>query len=161
VENGYTVTARTGDWQISRSSPAGGNPQPSIFSRSTNAQVSLEGPLFHLISFQTNDGSINSGISTATYSIEGFLNNTLVLSGSGTVSPDWEANSNPNPLQPLDRILISFNIGQTTSYGIDNIQLQAVPEPSFYFLLATFVGVFLIRSFCGHCYGFIRFGRGL
>jgi hypothetical protein len=144
LESGYAVTAISGEWQISRSS-SGGNLPPAIFSRSSNSQIEIVGPIFSLIDFETNDGSLNSGISTATYQLEGFLNNNLVLTGMGNVSPNWEANSSPNSLQPLDRLRISFNLGQTTGYGIDNIRIQAVPEPSYIGVLSVLAIAFWRR----------------
>ena len=81
------------------------------------------------MSFETNDASIASGISTASYSVEGFLNGLSVLLGGGAVSPQYETNLSPDAGQLLDRLLITFDRGSTSSYNIDNIDIEPIPEP--------------------------------
>ena len=127
VENGYSVTALTNGWREAHSN---GNGAPSIFSAGDNEQIEIVGGFFQLLSFETDDAAISEGTSSASYNIDGFLNGSLVLSGAGAVSPEFQVNLSPDPNQTLDRLLITFDAGSTSSYNIDNIQLRAVPEPS-------------------------------
>ena len=127
LEDSYTVTSTQGTWQEGHLS---GNPTPSIFSSSVVSQIEVAGgPDFFLLSFETDDASIGVGTSTASYSVEGFLDGVSVLLGGGAVSPQYETNLSPDAGQLLDRLLITFARGSAFSYNIDNIEIEPIPEP--------------------------------
>lgn len=142
VENGFTVTSTVGMW---REGHLSGNPNPSIFSSTDIAQIEIAGPLFNWLSFQTNDGRITSGTSSATYEVEGFLNDVSVLIHTAFVSPQYETNFSPDTSQSLDRLLVTFSRGETSTYNIDNIELRIIPEPSRALLCLLGLGAVLAR----------------
>ncbi len=128
-EAGFNVAASSGNFQVGK---AFGNPTPSIFSGSQTSSVDVTeiGPGTFTFS-QVDLGNAGGGVPS--YTIQGFLNNALVLSTSGSLTAPFTFTtvSSPNSNQQLSLLRISFNRGTTSSYNIDNIGVNvAVPEPS-------------------------------
>ena len=143
TESGITVTPLSGTWNQAFNV---GNPVPSIWtSNSTGSFEVTTGGTFTFLSFDLGTG----GGSGPSYSIEGYLNSILVLSGSGS-NPDslFHTILSPDSLQNLDRLVIAATLGQTSSANIDNIALGAgseVPEPGTWVLLTGGLGLMLAR----------------
>jgi hypothetical protein len=134
TEAGITVTPLSGVWNQAFNV---GNPVPSIWLDSATGSLEFTtGGIFTFLSFDMGTG----GGSGPSYSIEGYLNNVLVLSDSGS-NPDnaFHTIFSLDSLQNLDRLVIAATLGQTTSANIDNIVLgggSQVPEPGTWVLLA-------------------------
>jgi hypothetical protein len=128
-ENGYTVTATTGDW---RKAFLFGNPVPDIFSASDVASVTITNAS-SLFTFNSADlGNANS-IGAPTYSFQGFLGATQEFSSTGAMPTTavFATFASPNTSAIIDRLVITINRGGTSSYNIDNINVSAaVPAPA-------------------------------
>jgi hypothetical protein len=128
TEGIFTVTPTLGAWQEAH---AFGNPVPDIFSGSTSAAVEVTRSPGGQFTFTSVDlGNANS-IGFPTYSIQGFLGASMVLSTSGSLpaSAGFVMIGSPNTSQALDRLDITMNRGTTSTYNIDNIVGFAVAVP--------------------------------
>jgi hypothetical protein len=135
-EGGFTVSPIAGTWLKGHSF---GNPVPSIFGvPPTPALVRVTDTTTGLFTFSSVDlaGLTNS---SATYSVEGFRNNSSVLVTSGTLSIANVFFNIPSPdsLAVLDRLDISISPNSASSFNVDNVVLNhVVPEPATFGLLA-------------------------
>lgn len=141
VESGFTVTPTTGIW---KKGFGFGNPVPSIFSPSATASITVTGGTFDLISFDFGNANNLSGL---TWSAAGFLNNVQVLSGSGNGPSTvmFITVPSPNSAALLDTLVLTGNLGNTSSYNFDNIVLSSVPEPS---TITFFAMGLVLAGFC-------------
>ena len=135
-EGGFTVTPITGDWRVSQ---VIGSPIPSIFGSPPGlATVRVTDSVTGLFTFSSVNLAGNL-TPTATYTVEGFRNNSSVLVTSGTlnIANVFFNIVGPNPATVLDRLDISISPNTTTSFNVDNIVLnRVVPEPSTLALIA-------------------------
>ena len=139
VELGFTVSDTSGGWVEGH---AFGNPVPSIFN-ATDAVgvVDVIENTVGLFTFASVDlGNANSGAGTSiSYLIEGLFMGGTVFSTSATIGSQgaFTTIASPNASAVLDTLQISINGTNTTSYNIDNINVEAVPEPASLFLLGA------------------------
>jgi hypothetical protein len=144
TEDGITITPLSGDW---RQAFNVGNPIPSIFTFSDTASLEVTtGGVFTFVSFDLGTG----GYAGPAYSFDGYLNNSLVLSGSGVNPNNSFATILSNTLVSLDRLVITTNIANlTTSANIDNIVLAVpggeIPEPTTWAMIAGGLGLVFLR----------------
>ena len=133
VEGNYTVTVNTGNWFEAF---LNGNPTPDIFGNSRVGSVDVTENTTGLFQFSSVDlDDASSG--GFTYSINGFLSGSNVLSFGGTFpGGSFPTIASTNPLQVLDRLNIQIN-STTTSYNVDNIVVRTVPEPATLGLVLT------------------------
>jgi hypothetical protein len=137
TEDGFIVNPTTGSWEQGFNF---GNPTPSIFSGSSTASITITGGLFTFSSFDFGNGNSFDGL---TWSVAGFLSGTQVLTGSGNgpVISEFETIASPNTSTTLDTLVLTANLGNTTSFNFDNIVLidagSAVPEPAAISLVAA------------------------
>jgi hypothetical protein len=150
----FTVTPSDSDWSQGFFF---GNPVPAIFTHSSTAFVDVT---------LTNPGPFtfagvdlaNGGSGSSTYTIEGLLGGSPVLTESGSLGVfSFTTIGSPNASQPLDTLRISIDRGTTSSLTIDNIRVTAaleavVPEPS-----TAIVAVFGAMAFLA--YGWSRHRR--
>jgi hypothetical protein len=132
-EGGYTVTPTAGSWQVAK---AFGNPTPDIFSASSVATVAVMSNSSGIFTFNKVDlGSASSGTNVP-YTITGLLGASTQFTISGSTLPGnaFATISNPNPAITIDKLRITMNIGNTSSYNIDNIDVA--PEPSAFAAMA-------------------------
>jgi hypothetical protein len=126
VESGFNVIPFAGTWQEAH---LFGNPIPDIFGINDVASIQVTGMVsFTFASVDLADGFFGSCTVCATFSITGFLNNNPVLNMGGTTSTVFQTFLSSNSSQALDRLVITMNKG-TATYNIDNIVVNAVPEP--------------------------------
>jgi hypothetical protein len=124
TESGFTVTPVGGRWSKAFFF---GNPVPDIFCDACApgivAVTSDSGPFM----FESVDVG-NPGNDPVNFSIEGFLNGILQFSQAGTLtSPDiFQTFSSDRPNVVIDSLTISLT---GSDYNIDNIVVDAVPEP--------------------------------
>lgn len=144
TEDGITVAPLSGFWQQAFNV---GNPIPSIFTFSSTASLEVTtGGVFTFVSFDLGTG----GSAGPAYSFDGYLNNALVLTGSGTNPNNAFATIAGNTLVSLDRLVIMTDIANlTSSANIDNIVLSVpggeVPEPTTWAMIAGGLGLVLLR----------------
>ncbi|MEJ6719015.1 MAG: hypothetical protein QNK82_11045 [Akkermansiaceae bacterium] len=149
VEESFSVSVISGDW---REGHMFGNPIPNILgvSASTPFTASIEviENTTGLFWFESVDLA-GHGRPTATYTIEGFLGSSMVLSSSGilTSANSIVTISSPNASQIMDTLIIEITPNSTSSFNVDNIVVTAVPEPSAVFLsILGFILLFRFRS---------------
>ncbi len=126
IEGNFTVTVNTGEWLEAHMN---GNPVPDIFGRSAVGSVDVTENTTGLFTFTSVDlDDASSG--GFTYSINGFLDTVNVLSFGG-VFPGGQFPTivSPEDTQVLDTLNIQIN-STTSSYNIDNIVVDTVPEPA-------------------------------
>lgn len=126
IEGDFTVTPTAGSWFFAQMN---GNPIPDIFSNSTQSSVevveNLDG-LFTFSSVELDDAS-SGGFD---FLIEGYRNGLITFSIGGPYpGGQFTAINNPNPGIVIDALLISID-SNTSSYNIDNIVVDTIPEPS-------------------------------
>ena len=74
---------------------------------------------------------------TADFIIQRFRNDSLILSPMGTNIPNgFTTFTSPNTSMGLDHLDIQITADQTSSYNIDNIAVNTVPEPATVVLLS-------------------------
>lgn len=132
-EGGYTITATSGQWFEGHSY---GNPVPDIFSGPIYQPVSStievtkdDGGYFHFVSV---DASSNSA-STGTLEVLGYHDGNLEFAMGAGFSSDstFETKSNPFDFGYYNKIDFTLAPGDgVTSMNLDNIVLNAVPEPA-------------------------------
>ena len=145
AESGFTVSAAAGDWAVRTNY---GNPEPFIYfvnptgqlTNSAQIEVTAGGELF---TFESVD--LYSSVTPIPFLFVGFLNSDAVLNQSGTVPNTFgrfaTVTGNLSPLIDTLRITL-FNPATPqcpncggNPVGLDNIVLNAVPEPSTALLL--------------------------
>jgi hypothetical protein len=142
TEGTFIVTPTAGTWQEAH---LFGHPVPDIFGNSASATIKVTETASRLFLFSSVDFA-DAGSGGATYSIQGLLNNSTVFSfNGGPVPGSFVTIANQNSLQQIDTLFITMNRSRST-YNIDNIALQEVPEPAT-FALAGFslMGLMLCR----------------
>lgn len=138
-EVGFNVNVFSGTWVEAHNF---GNPVPDIFSSSASASVNVTkqgGGTFDFLGVDLGNANTLPGLN---FLIEGRLSNVVLFSQTGTLPALAQFNSilSLNSATAIDSLRITMNIGQTTSYNIDNISVQpvaTVPEPSSLLLLGT------------------------
>lgn len=134
TEGNFTVTPTEGDWFVGQ---LFGNPTPSIFagpiSQLTTSSINVTENTTKLFTFASVDLTSNAARGSE-FSIQGFLNNQLVLSTTGTIDLNNSFTTIPstNSQQILDSLQIILTPApEVSSLNLDNINVTtAVPEPS-------------------------------
>lgn len=142
VESGYTVSPILGEWHEAHGF---GNPVPDIYGGPIGAP--LPGAVMvtgvGLFTFGSVDLASNNGISV--YNFEGFLGGVLQFSEAGVVPAGFgpfffTTFSSLFSGVPIDSLTIELApdlAGGTTSFNLDNIVVNPVPEPGTLMLLGT------------------------
>jgi hypothetical protein len=145
TEGNFTVTPTGGSWfqgQIF------GNPTPSIFAGPVGSpsvsSIRVEETSNGIFTFGGVDLTSNGAPGTS-YTIQGFLNSTLVLSQTVTINSvnTFETIASSDTSMLLDELTITGTPGSNvTSFNIDNIEVSesnasAAPEPATLTLLGT------------------------
>ena len=139
VELGFTVSDTTGGWVEGQ---VFGNPVPSIFN-ATDAVgvVDVVENTVGLFTFTSVDlANANSGAGTSiSYTVEGLFMGGTVFSTSATIGSQaaFTTIASPNTGAVLDTLRIFVNGTNTSSYNVDNINVNAIPEPASLFLLGA------------------------
>jgi hypothetical protein len=131
AEGGFLVTPLTGRWmEMTTSSPTPGvvgNPAPSIWEDTFLASLEVTELSGRLFSF----ASIDLFGATADYTFEGLLGGSTVFSASVDVPSSSGFVTIPSPsLALIDTLRISVVRDQAEYSNVDNINVNAVPEPS-------------------------------
>lgn len=133
IEGNFTVAVNTGEWLEAH---LNGNPIPDIFGRSSMGSVDVTENttgFFTFYSVDLDDGSAGG----FTYQINGYLNSANVLSFGGAFpGGNFPTIFSPDHTQALDTLNIQIN-STTSSYNIDNIVVNTVPEPASVLALAA------------------------
>ncbi len=135
TEAGFTVTPVSGDWKEAHQF---GAPVPAIYNDGITGSIQVtNGGLF---TFNSVDlaGAARPDMSGPAFTITGYLGMNTVLSFGGFAPTGFfQSFLNPDPRVVLDRLEISMTQRMPFySYDIDNINLNAVPEPTSLSLVA-------------------------
>jgi hypothetical protein len=135
-EAGFTITPTQGSWFQGQ---VFGNPTPSIFAgpigSPSPSQIDIVDSTLPF-TFASVDLTSNVNLGT-TYTIQGFLNNVLVLNQTATPTAinTFQTFASVNSTQLLDKLtILGTPATGVTSFNIDNInvtkQVVTVPEPT-------------------------------
>jgi hypothetical protein len=126
AENGFTVAATSGTWNVAK---VLGNPAPDILARASAGTVTItktgSGP-FNFLDVDLVNGNVSGSIN---YIIQGFLGVTQQFTESGMVGTTFTTIASVAPSDVIDSLVITeSNI--SSSANVDNIQVSvAVPAP--------------------------------
>jgi PEP-CTERM motif len=135
AEGGFSVNNIAGTWKVGQNS---GNPLPSIFGEPPAlATVRVTNSVTGLFTFSSAQLAGNNS-TTATFTIEGFRNNVSQYSIPGTLNLAglYFTINSPNPATILDRLDIAVSGNSATTFNVDNISVNQVPEPAALALIA-------------------------
>jgi hypothetical protein len=125
-ESGFAVTPQTAWLQAQ----IFGAPVPAIYSGADLGIIEVTLPVSNLFTFNSVDLADANAAAVAGYLIEGFLQNAPVFSIQGGPLPDvFVTVANPNSGAVIDLLRITMIRNGTTTYNIDNINVQDVPAP--------------------------------
>ncbi|QLE52931.1 hypothetical protein FD724_33760 (plasmid) [Nostoc sp. C057] len=153
TEGNFTVTPTKGNWFVGQ---VFGNPTPSILagpiSQPTTSSVNVTENTTRLFTFDSVDLTSNAK-GGSEFSVQGFLNNGLVLSTIGKIdlNNSFTTILSPDSRQILDLLRITITPApEVSSLNLDNINVTtAVPEPSnldFFLGLATVGALALLKK---------------
>ncbi len=138
TEGLFKVTPSGSDWEQGF---LFGNPIPDIFSGATTSFVDVTLIAGGTFTFSQVDLGNGGTVGSPSFTIEGLLAGSVELTTSGSLASgsDFTTIASPDSNQPIDTLRISFDLGTTTSYNIDNINVTAgaVPEPASLAILAS------------------------
>lgn len=132
TEESFSVSVLSGDW---REAHVWGFPSPGLFgiTEFTPSTASIEVVENTTGWFQFSNVRLAlSGDTSGTYQISGFLDSSMVLSFSGSLSEHgrFEMLESPDPSQVLDTLIIEITPNNSYAYNLDRIEVIPIPEPS-------------------------------
>ena len=142
TEKGFTVAPLTANWFVAQ---LFGNPVPDIFAGpvGTPSLSTIEVTQNALLPFMFDSVDLASNNDTSSrFRFAGFLGATLVFDVTGTVPSllpfGFVTEGNPFAAALINRLEITMVPGDgVTSMNLDNIVVNAVPEPASLLLLGT------------------------
>jgi PEP-CTERM motif len=137
AEAGFTVSATSGDWQALTGF---GNPAPSLYFLRETPEPTIMATITITAGgspFTFASADLYSSITPIPYVFSGFLKTTAVFTESGTVPNTFGqfATVLSNPPRSIDTLVITLSNPATpccggNPVGVDNIVVNAVPEPA-------------------------------